>query len=688
MSLIVLEQACLSFGGKTILADLNLRIGEQERIGLVGPNGTGKSTLLKILCGRQGLDSGHVRYSRHCRIGYLPQDVLEVGGTTILASVLGTVPGRTEVEEQLQRAEGALETTEDPEEQLRLARTLSTLHERLERFETFYSTSRAASILFGLGFREADLERPTVELSGGWKMRAALAGLLFQDPDVLFLDEPTNHLDVPSIAWLDGYLEESKRSLILICHDRTFLNRHIERVISFEPEGVRTYSGNYDDYKEQRAQEEEVLEASARNREREVRELERFVERFRAKATKARQAQSRARQIEKIQKEIQKPIIRPKRMRFTFPPTVRSGRDALLLENVSKRFGDLVLYKDLTRGVYLGDRIAIIGVNGVGKTTLLKMMAGELTLDGGSIRFGAGVLVGYYAQHHTELLDPRRSVLEEVWRMNPGVGQSYVRGVCGAFLFSGDDVDKAVGVLSGGERARVLLARLLVKPCNLLLMDEPTNHLDVASAEALAEALATFDGTLIFVSHNRSFINHLATKVWDISGGEVIEHPGNLDDYLDRSARLAAAEETPAATAQPVQALPARQSPEEPTEAALGPDGRPQQGKERGASRSRDGERERKRREAERRNELHRRTHRAREEIAALEERIASLEAEQRDLERQLADPDFYKTEASKNALRQYNDNRQKIEELYARWEHQQELLQRVEIEFGDAGRG
>jgi ATP-binding cassette subfamily F protein 3 len=681
MSLVVVEQAFVGFGGREILRGLNLRVGEGERIGLVGPNGSGKSTLLKAMCGRQGLDGGQVRYARQCRIGYLPQDVLEVAGDTLLSSVLDTVPGRTEVEAQLVRTEDSLTAEEDPEEQLRLAGVLAGLHERLERFEIYYSSARAMSILSGLGFRESDFARPTRELSGGWKMRAALAGLLFQDPDVLFLDEPTNHLDVPSVAWLDTYLHECKSALLLVCHDRVFLNRHIERVVGFEPEGVRSYRGNYDDYKVQRAQEEEVLEASARNRDREVKELERFVERFRAKATKARQAQSRTRQIEKIQKEIAKPIPRPKRVRFTFPPTVRSGRDVLLLRGVSKRFGSLELYRDLTQAVYSGDRVAIVGVNGVGKTTLLKMMAGELAPDSGAVRLGSNVEVGYYAQHHTELLDPGRSVLEEVWRVSPGGAQSYARGVCGAFLFSGDDVDKAVGVLSGGERARVLLARLLIKPCNLLLMDEPTNHLDVDSAEALAEALATFDGTLVFVSHNTSFINHLATKIWDVETDQVVEYPGNLDDFLHLKAVRSAGAPRPQAQGEGARAK------------ALGPEGRPepaiaQPESDARKTRGREAEKERRRREAETRNELNRRTRHIRDEIAALEDRIAELETDQKQLEPQLADPEFYKQpDQFKTALRRHEENRRKIEELYGRWEYQQEKLQHVEAEHSDRSR-
>jgi ATPase subunit of ABC transporter with duplicated ATPase domains len=311
----------------------------------------------------------------------------------------------------------------------------------------------------------------------------------------------------------------------------------VDRIVSFEPEGVRSYVGDYDDYLSQRALEEEILEARAKNQERELRDLQRFVDKFRAKATKARQAQSRAKQIKKMEKELVKPIVRPKRLSFTFPAVARTGRDVLRLDKISKRFGELQLYHGMSLQVAAGERVAILGVNGAGKTTLLRIMAGELPPDEGQVVLGANVDRGYYAQHHTDVLDPKRTVLEEVWRALPTSSQTFVRSVCGAFLFPGDDVDKPVGVLSGGERARVLLARLLVKPGNLLLLDEPTNHLDLAAAEALVDALEGFSGTLVFVSHNESFVNRLATRVWDVADGGVTEYPGNLDTYLEHLAR-------------------------------------------------------------------------------------------------------------------------------------------------------
>ncbi|MFH1130493.1 MAG: ATP-binding cassette domain-containing protein, partial [Pseudomonadota bacterium] len=351
-----------------------------------------------------------------------------------------------------------------------------------------------------------------------------------------------------------------------------------------------------------------------------------------------------------------KPIQR--KLNFSFPPTQRTGRDVLLLEGISKNFGELELYKNLSKGVYSGDRIAIIGINGIGKTTLLKIMAEELKPDSGTVRMGANVEVGYYAQHHTELLHPSLTILEEVRLMKADASETFLRGVCGAFLFSGDDVDKAVGVLSGGERARVLLARLLIRPGNLLLMDEPTNHLDIASSEALAQALDSYDGTLVFVSHNTSFVNRLATKIWDIVDGDIVEYPGNLTEYLEHLDLCSTKD------ADPVPEV-GRATPPE---------------KARG---SRHAEKERKRKEAQLRDEFSRKSRKVREEIAQLEERISSLEKEQEDLEPKLADPNLYQDQGQfRELFGQYDKNKSKLIELYDRWEHKQAQLEKLQAEY------
>jgi ATP-binding cassette subfamily F protein 3 len=639
MSLVTADQVSVFFGKKTILDDASFTIQPGERIGLVGPNGSGKTTLLRLLVGERETDDGDIYFARGVRAGYLPQDIYELPPGTLVESVRQVVGGRDELDRRIAAAQTELDEAVDDEARLELAQRLHDLHEESVTFEEHFGRHRAEEILSGLGFGPADFDRDISVFSGGWKMRAALAGLLLLSPELLLLDEPTNHLDVPSLAWFDDFLRRSRKALVLVSHDREFLNRQIGRVISFETEGLRTYVGNYEQYRAQRAEEEENLELRARRQAAQRAETLRFIERFRYKSSKARQVQSRVKRLEK-QETIQTRDAR-KTVRFRFPEVARSGRDVIKIEGLAKAFGEKVIYRDLTRTVNRGDRIAIIGRNGAGKTTLLKLIAGELAADAGRITLGANVQVAYYAQHHTETLDRDKTILDEVWGLVPREAQSTVRGILGAFLFSGDDVDKRVGVLSGGERARVALARLLVLPSNVILMDEPTNHLDLDSSERLVEALKEYGGTLIFVSHNRSFINQLATKTWDVTGGDIVEWPGNLDAYFYHQAQLA----QPMATTE--------EAPK-----AVG------------------SEKERRQREAREREARNQRLRPIKNEIAQLEKRIGELEAEQKEIEPKLADPAFYGDFAKSGPmLAKYQQNREKLEELYARWEHQQERL-------------
>jgi len=641
MSLVTADQVSVFFGKKTILDEASFTIQPGDRIGLVGPNGSGKTTLLRLLVGERETDEGDIFFARGVRAGYLPQDIYELPPGTLVESVRQVVGGRDALDRRIAAVEAELAEAESDEARLELAQRLHDLHEESVTFEEHFGRHRAEEILSGLGFGPADFDRDIGVLSGGWKMRAALAGLLLLGPELLLLDEPTNHLDVPSLAWFDDFLRRSRKALVLVSHDREFLNRQIGRVLSFETEGLRTYTGNYEEYRAQRLEEEENLELRARRQAAQRSETLRFIERFRYKSTKARQVQSRIKRLEK-ESVIQTRDAR-KNIRFRFPEVARSGRDVVKIEGLAKAFGEKVIYRDLTRTINRGDRIAIIGRNGAGKTTLLKLIAGELAADAGKIGFGANVQTAYYAQHHTETLDRDKTILEEVWGLVPREAQSTVRSILGAFLFSGDDVDKRVGVLSGGERARVALARLLVLPSNLILMDEPTNHLDLDSSERLVEALREYGGTLVFVSHNRSFINQLATKTWDVVDGDIAEWPGNLDAWLHHQAQLA--------------------QPETP---------------ETDAARPTSSEKERRQREAREREAKNQRLRPIKNEIAQLEKRIADLEAEQKQIEPRLADPEFYGNFAKSGPmLAKYQENREKLEELYARWEHQQELLTR-----------
>jgi ATP-binding cassette subfamily F protein 3 len=691
MSLVTASDLSLAHGPRVLFRGAGFSIGPRDRVGLVGANGSGKSSLLRILAGELAPDGGQLTWRRGARAGHLPQDVASLPEGPILESVLASVPGRGAVESRLGAAEAALAQATAPGDQLELSQALADLHEELEHFEEHHGRHRAERILEGLGFPTAELGRSTRELSGGWRMRAALAGLLLADPDLLLLDEPTNHLDVPTLDWLDGFLRSSSKALLLISHDREFLNRQVDRILSLEPEGLRSWKGDYDDYRRQRAEEEEQLEARARRVEARREELQTFIDRFGAKATKAAQARSKEKMLERLEEV--KLHERRARARFRFAEAPRSGREALRLTGLSKAFGEKVVYRGLSASILRGERVGVIGPNGAGKSTLLRLVAGELQPDAGEVRLGHQVVPGYYAQQHFEpggagngpappgqseasaaprpvagqspappplapgrpfgALDPGRTILDTLWDLVPDRGEAYVRGVAGSFLFSGDDVEKPIGVLSGGERARVALARILLLPANLLLLDEPTNHLDLESSEALIEALSGFEGTMLFVSHNRSFLNRLATRTWEVKAGGIVDTPGNLDDWLYHQRQLAAG-------AAPPPARPGRR----PGSGTAGEPG-PAEGPADPASR--------RRAEAEARNQRYRREKPIRDEIARLERRIEELEQAKGAAEAALADPalyqDFARARPHLDALSSANEE---LPELYQAWEARQ----------------
>ncbi|HSN15919.1 MAG TPA: ABC-F family ATP-binding cassette domain-containing protein, partial [Anaeromyxobacteraceae bacterium] len=400
MSLVAAKDLSLAFGARVILDGAGLSIGPHDRIGLVGANGTGKSSLLRILSGEISADSGELVFRRGARAGYLPQDVASLPDLPLVDAVLSAVPGRTGLEARLAQTEAALAAAPDAAEQLELSQALAELHEELEHFEEHFGRRRAERILGGLGFAQDDLARPAPTFSGGWKMRAALAGLLLQDPDLLLLDEPTNHLDVPTLEWFDAFLRGTGKALVLVSHDREFLNRQIDRVLALEPEGLRYYAGNYDDYKRQRAGEEERLLAQAKRQAAKRAQLETFIERFGAKNTKASQARSKEKQLERME-EVQL-LEHRDTLRFRLPEAPRSGKEVLRLEGISKAFGPRLVYRGLEARVLRGERVGVIGPNGAGKTTLLRLAAGELLPDAGSVRLGHSVVAGYYAQHHLD----------------------------------------------------------------------------------------------------------------------------------------------------------------------------------------------------------------------------------------------------------------------------------------------
>lgn len=639
MSLVIIQGLQLSYGSKVLFEDSSFTIGPTDRIGLVGANGTGKSTLLKILVGQITPDNGTLTYRRKSRVGYLPQDLQALPEGTLVEGVMSSVPGRDALDERLIVCEQQLNATTDVDLQMELAAELAELHEEREHFDEHFGKHRAEQILLGLGFKLSDFSKQTTAFSGGWRMRAALAGLLLQDPDLLLLDEPTNHLDLPTLSWFDAFLKRSRKAMVLISHDRGFLNRQIDKVVSLETEGVRTWTGDYEDYRRQRAEEYERLLVQADKVANRRAELESFINRFRAKASKASQAQSKMKQLEKLESvavHTERAVVS-----FTFPTVAQSGREVVKFTGIRKAFGDNVVYDGLDAQVLRGQRVAIVGLNGAGKTTLLKILAGELEADRGEVTLGHNVVMGYYAQHHADTLEKHNTILEEMMELVPDKPQSFVRSVLGNFLFSGDDVEKKIGVLSGGERARVALAKLLLKPANLLVMDEPTNHLDLDSSEALIEALEGYSGTLMFVSHNRSFLDALATHVWDVRDHKVIPYPGNLADYLvhldaEASAR-AKGEEVKVVQPGDAKALT---------------------------------EKDRRRFEAEARQSKSAKISPLKKEVAKLEARIAELEAAQAAREAQLVDPSFAADFAkSRPVLDAHREAAAELEAALARWE-------------------
>ncbi len=655
MSLVTVINLSLTFSNRTLFKNMGFQVEMGDRVGLVGPNGSGKTSLLRLLANETPPDEGEIRTAMGTRIGYLPQDISENLTGPLLQSIINSIPGRNTVAKEIDRIKKALKDDLGDKEHERLAMTLAEAQNEMINLDTEFPFHRAEKILEGLGFNSSDFNRPISSLSGGWRMRASLGSLLYQDPDLLLLDEPTNYLDIPSVRWLEQFLMEFKGAIILVCHDRDFLNRQIQRVISLEPEGMRSYRGNYDQYLKAREEEIKGLEARAKNQEQKIREAKKFIERFRAKATKARQAQSKIKLIKKM--ELIKTRTKVKNIRFSFPAVSRSGRVVITIQGVSKGYEKKDLYQNIDMTVFRGERVAVIGPNGFGKTTMLRMIAGEIEADHGTISLGHNVIMSYYAQHHSEMLDPNKTVLEEVYQVVPHESVSFVRGVCGSFLFSGDDVDKPIKVLSGGEKARVSLAKILIKPGNLLVMDEPTNHLDLISSEILTDALSEFDGTLLFVSHNQSFINRLATKIWDIRDGDIYDYPGNLNDYY---AHLE--EQDIARFSIPPGEINDKRRPDD-TE----------------TGKSKDSKKAKRQKKAEKRNLMSSTLKPVIESIGRLEDRIAHLERREKEISGFLADPDFFRDKnKSVPLLNEYAQVKEQLEDSIRQWEENHERLERL----------
>lgn len=519
------SQLSKAYGGQQLFEDVSFRIDRGNRVALVGPNGAGKTTLFSLILGEGESDTGDIVLERNATLGHLPQETAPKGNETVIEIAAGVTPEHAKARHIIGECERNGQT--DSED----------YHEAVARYTELggYQTEpKAKRILAGLAFRDTDYDRPACELSGGWIMRAHLARLLTEEPDLLMLDEPTNHLDLESLGWFQNYLRNYPGAIFLISHDRAFLNELVDGILEIRHHRVHTYRGNYDDYLVEAAARDAQHEAAYKSQQRKIQQLERFVERFGAKNTKATQAKSKQKQIDRMDK-IEAPLTAEKTIHVKFPQPPSSGQRVITLENVHFAYGDHVVYRGIDFQAEKNQRTVLVGPNGAGKSTLLKLLAGALKPNQGESILGHNVLPGYYAQSRLDMLDPNTSVLDEVLSINKPITEVTARTVLGSFLFRGDAVFKKVSVLSGGEKSRLALVKLLLDPPNLLLMDEPTTHLDMASIEALIAALRDYTGTLIFISHDVYFIRQLASTVLRISAGELTPYAGDYDYYLHKS---------------------------------------------------------------------------------------------------------------------------------------------------------
>lgn len=549
--MITFQDVTKSYGQQTVFAQASFHVSPGERIGVVGPNAAGKTTLFRLIMGLESPDKGQVFRAKNLSIGHLPQDVSEVGEEALVELVMAQAADLKTIEAELAEIETALTQASDPAELEALTRRQSHLLERYQHSGGYTLRSRAEKILEGLGFKAEEFDRPVCQFSGGWRMRALLARILLADPDLILLDEPTNHLDLNSMIWLEDYLSSLSATLMVISHDRVFLNRTVSRIIALENGRLGLYAGNYDAFQAEKEKQKAHQLAAYRLQQEKIRQIRLFIDRNRSRKDRARQVQSRLKDLEKMEKLAPPEAV--EEISFSFPEPSRPPALLVGLEGVHFGYDPArPIYRDLSLEVRRGDRIALVGPNGAGKSSLLKLLAGWVRPSQGRWIVPAGVRLAYFAQHQLDQLNPQLTVMEELLQVSGQASQTQLRSLLGGFLFRGDDVFKKVSVLSGGEKSRLALAKLLFSAANLLILDEPTNHLDIPSRLALEQALIAWPGAICLVTHDRRLINAVANQIWEVSpGGRVEVFPGNLDDYLTTWQGLKASQPAKAVLAKP-----------------------------------------------------------------------------------------------------------------------------------------
>ena len=533
--MIRLENLSKSFPNGDLFSDVNIYIKSGMRAGLVGPNGSGKTTLLRIILREESPDSGNIQIGKNVTIGYLAQEIVSGSRRSILEEVLSKFPEVRELEGKMLSL--SHDIANDPENQA-LANQLGDTQNRFEALEGWSLEEKAKKILGGLGFTDRQFTDTMDVFSGGWRMRVALAAILLQEPDIIFLDEPTNHLDLEATIWLEAFLSDWKGGMVMISHDRAFLDRSVNHILEIDLKKITLYHGNYSKYKDEKSLRLEQHRATYLNQQKQIKDTERFIERFRYKNTKATQVQSRVKMLDKMEK-IEPPSEHNHAMNMRFPQPDRLPQNVVSCRNVTKNYGNVVkVFKDMSLTVERGQKIGLVGHNGAGKSTLLKMLAGVEDVTGGAVRIGANVDRAYYAQHQLEILDPGETVFESIRKANQEWSETEIRTYLGSFLFTGDEIEKHVKVLSGGEKARVSLAQMLVNPAHLLLLDEPTNHLDIVSRNVVEKSLDQFTGSIVCISHDRHFLNNVTNLTCEVGGGDIRMFEGNYEYYEWKKSKI------------------------------------------------------------------------------------------------------------------------------------------------------